>query len=116
MNNLFEQKKQDEALVYALENSCFPIFHEGFEEFENEFAIKKSEEEIFYKYIDEMITNQKYETYYEIERKFGDKENRNNIITMLKYAVLTGRFSEEDFKKKLLEKPNCPIEAKRIFK
>lgn len=128
MNNLFEQKKQnvlnnyenkiekDNALVYALENNCYPFFHDEFKDFKSEFDIQENEQAEFYGYIDTIIMDKQYETYYELENKFGGKKNRINIITMLKYAMLTNRFKDDDFQKKLFEEGQYPIEAKTIIK
>ena len=39
-----------------------------------------------------------------------------DIIIMLKYALLTERFTGEDFKNTLLRQGEYPIEASSIFK
>lgn len=39
-----------------------------------------------------------------------------DIIIMLKYALLTERFVEEDFKNTLLLRGESPIEASSIFR
>ena len=84
--------------------------------FENDFSITKEEASKFYEYIDELIASQNYKTFYEIQDIFGGKENYHEIIFMLKYAVLAKRFCNEEFKNKLLEKGNFPINAEIIFK
>ena len=128
MNLLFEIKKEnvinnykngiekDVALVYALENDCYPFFHEEFNDFKNEFSIKENEQIEFYSFIDQIIEKKQYKTFYDIESKFGGKQSRINIIKMLKYAMLTNRFKDDDFQKNLFEEGQYPIETKTIIK
>ena len=115
LNNFKNGKKEDPALAYALENDCYPFFHEEFEGFEDMFGIQLEFEKTFYEYIDELYTQKNYKTFYEIQRKFHDI-HKFTLIVMLKYAVLTDRFSGDDFKNTLLSSGQYPVEASAIFK
>lgn len=115
------ENEQDLGLIYAIENGCYPYFHKGFDNLESEFFINRDLQEPFYEMMENMYSSKNYITYYEIENEFKivfDKskaESRHLIITMLRYAVLSGKYTDKDFKNKLLTQGEYPIEAKDIF-
>lgn len=115
LNNFKKGIKEDPALVYALENDCYPFFHKEFEEFKDMFDIQFELEKTFYEYIDKLYTEENYKTFYEIQKKFHDV-HKFKLIIMLKYAILTDRFSSNDFKNTLLSPGQYPVEAAAIFK
>lgn len=115
LNNFKNGIKEDPALVYALENDCYPFFHEEFEEFKDMFGIRFELEKTFYEYLCDLYTAEHHKSFYEIQRKFHDV-HKFTLIVMLKYAILADRFSGDDFKNALLRPGQYPVEATAIFK
>lgn len=117
INNFINGTENDSALAYALYNDCYPFFHDSFKKYEQYFSIKSDRQQPFYEYIDTFSETNTYKTFYEIGADWKDKGiSRMDIIIMLKYALLTERFVEEDFKNTLLLRGESPIEASSIFR
>ena len=117
INNFINGTENDSALAYALYNDCYPFFDDSFKKYEQYFSIKSDRQQPFYEYIDTFSETNTYKTFNEVEADWKDKGiSTMDIIIMLKYALLTERFTGEDFKNTLLRQGEYPIEASSIFK
>lgn len=105
-----EKSQISDSFAYAISKDCFPYFHsdDEIEMYGDCFSIKYDFIDAVIKYIDESWLQKKYYTFYELEDKFG-RENRPELIVILRYCFLDGRFGGNDFWKKLEE--YCPSEA-----
>ena len=106
-----EESGISDSLVFALANDCYPLFHNG-DEFDifNDFLLIKKEDVMRYlQYFDDNYLNNANKTFYEVEKHFGGKSARMDLIVVLRYAFLDNRFTGHDFITKLEEK--APVEA-----
>jgi len=106
--------KISDSFAFALSRNCFPFFHsdEEVDIFSEYFETKKERVEEIVHYIDEAWIDNKFYTYYELERHFEGIIRRPDLISVLRYCFLENRFFSDEFKKILLS--SCPIEASSI--
>lgn len=113
--------KVDPALAFAHQHRLSPIFHEavmkeayGQDPFEEAYHIKSKFANDVIKYIEELWRAKDYErlSFNELEDKFGGyKANRMELIFVIEYARISGRFDNAVYA--AIEK-DAPVEASPI--
>lgn len=105
-----EKTKISDSFAYAISKDCYPYFHsdEETEIYKNCFSIKYEFIDKVVNFLDQNWLNKKYYSFYELEDIFGHG-NRYELIVILRYCFLDGRFSTPNFWAKIEE--NCPTEA-----
>lgn len=101
------------SYAYAIANDCYPYFmdYEDPVVYADCYDIKKEFIDSFTKYLDEECFIKKdYKSFYELERKFG-RDKRAEMIIVLRYCYLDGRFNVKAFWNAISENGKCPVEA-----
>lgn len=107
-----------QSYVYSVANDVFPIFHighyEDIEIYDKFYKVSQEKIQEFIRYIDEIWLKKEQIGFYEIENKYGGRENRFELINMLRYCYLDNRFSGEEFWNYLMA--NGPIETHSLIR
>ena len=102
-----------QSYVYSVANDVFPIFHighyEDIEIYDKFYKVGQAQIQDFIRYIDKIWLAKKEVGFYDLENKYGGRENRFELINMLRYCYLDNRFSGEKFWNYLMA--NGPIET-----
>lgn len=114
-------ERYDDALAYAYENRIAPVFHEAImreaheeDPFEDAYSISADFVNRVLKHIDELWLEKKFDEvgFYDLETHFGDHhEYRVELIHILEYARIAGRFDDELY---AAVEANAPAEANSI--
>lgn len=111
----------DDALAYAYENRMAPVFHEDImreaheeDPFEDAYAVSAEFVKRVLKYIDDLWLEKKFDElgFYDLETHFGGHhEYRMELIHVLEYARIAGRFDDTLYN---AVEANAPSEANSI--
>lgn len=114
-------KHFDDALAFAYEHRIAPIFHEGImrevqgeDPFEEAYFVSSEFATKVVKRIDELWLAKKYDElgFYDLEDEFGGHhENRIELIRIIEYARISGRFDDTVYK---AVESSAPVEANSI--
>lgn len=114
---LKENSGFSESYVYSIAKDIFPIFHIDYYQdisiYNDFYKIKEDIIQSFITYIDDVWLRKEKIGFYDLEDKYGQGK-RSELIKMLRYCYLDGRFYGDEFWNYL--KKNGPIECNSINK
>ncbi|HGS5690458.1 hypothetical protein QGM67_19705 [Vibrio cholerae] len=107
-----------DSYVYAWIHGIYPVFHDGdrsvpdrpHENFAEHFVVSKNFTMEVIKHLDDLWLQGNSPTFYELEDRFGGKNNRCELLNICRYAYLDGRFDKQLWDT-LLTKMKHPSEA-----
>lgn len=111
-----EKSGYPNSYVYAISNDCYPFFHSTDETdiYLDCFSISKDFCQQFIRFIDEECWLKKdYKTFYQLENIYG-REKRSDMLVILRYCYLDGRFSRQEFWDTLTRNGDCPSECRGL--
>jgi len=107
-----------QSYVYSVAHDIYPVFHldhyQDIDLYKDFYKISETQIQNFIEHIDNIWIKQEKVGFYDLERKYDGRENRWDLIVMLRYCYLDGRFSGEEFWKYLMT--NGPIECHSLTK
>jgi hypothetical protein len=109
------------SYAYAWSKGLYPFFHDGdysvpdypHENFKELFKVGEEFAMQVINYMDQLWLDNNPPTFYELEREFGGKSRRCELIHICRYAFLNGGFDDELWDA-LLTKMQHPSEAQGI--